>query len=45
MFDKSDTHSPEKVIIEARVDKTYKNFRSPVPVFVNQDIAMRLVSN
>jgi hypothetical protein len=45
MFDKSDTNSSEKVIIEARIDKAYENLRSPVPIHINQNIAMELVSN
>jgi hypothetical protein len=45
MLDKSYSNSSEKVIVKTCVDKADKNFRSSVPVPINQDIAIELVSN
>ena len=44
MLDESDTNSSKKVIIKARINKAYENLGSPIPVPINQDIAVKLVS-
>ena len=40
MLDESDANGSEKVIIETRVDKAYKDLRGPVPVLIDQHIAI-----
>jgi len=45
MLDESDANGSEKVIIEARVNKAYKDLRGPVPVLIDQHIAIELISD
>lgn len=45
MLDKSDTNSSEKIIIKSCIDNANKYLRSSVPVLINEDIAVDMISN